>query len=306
MLKKYYNRVINMKKVLLIINPHSGKLKSKSMLFDIINIMSQNDCLVTTRITAKSGDAVDFAREAAQCGEYDIVVCSGGDGTLSETMAGIVDGRGKVPLGYIPSGSTNDYAKSMGIPSDTKEAAELAVCGTEHAIDIGMIDGTYFDYVASFGAFTAASYSAPQTLKNLLGHMAYVLASIKDLANIKAIHIKVECEDNVYEDDYIFGAVTNSTSIGGIMHIDDELVKFNDGLFEVCLVKKPKNPADLTRIVMGALNSDFNSDCFEFFKASKMKFEMKEGIDWSLDGEKYEGKAVTNIEILKSAVNLKL
>lgn len=295
-----------MKRVLLIINPHSGKLKNKSMLFDIINIMSEHGCIVTTRITNKTGDAKNFAKQGGESGEYDLVVCSGGDGTLSETVAGIIDSVANLPIGYIPSGSTNDYAKSMGIPSDMIEAAELAVSGREHSIDIGMINGSYFNYIASFGALTSVSYSAPQSLKNMLGHMAYVLAGIKDLANIRSTHVRIESEDNVYEDDYIFGAVTNSTSIGGIVKIDDELVEFNDGLFEVCLVKKPKNPADLTRIVMGALNSDFGSDCYEFFKASNLTIEMEDGIDWSLDGEKYKGSAKTEIKVLKSAVKLKL
>lgn len=295
-----------MKKVLLIINPHSGKLKSKAVVFDIIDIMSENDCIVTTQITRQIGDAERFAKEASQSGYYDIIVCSGGDGTLNETVAGVIDGGGGVPVGYIPSGSTNDYAKSMGIPSDTKEASVLAVCGKEHPIDIGMINGRYFNYIASFGAFTSVSYNAPQTLKNLLGHMAYVLAGIKDITNVKSLHLKLECDGKCYEDDYIFGAVTNSTSIGGIVRLDDNLVGFNDGLFEVCLVKKPKNPADLVRIIMGALNSDFGSDCFEFFKASRLRLQMPDDTTWSLDGEKYDGSPETDIEIIKSAVKLKL
>jgi len=298
--------VIDMKKVLLIINPHSGKSKNKSMLYDIIDIISGEGCLVTTQITHKIGDASKFAGEAGLSGEYDIIICSGGDGTLNETISGVASSGGKVPIGYIPTGSTNDFAKSLGIPSDAREASLRAVNGKEQYIDIGLINGAHFNYVASFGAFTSVSYSAPQSLKNMLGHMAYVLTGIKDMARIKATHLKIECNGEVFEDDYIFGAVTNTTSLGGIVKIDDALVEFNDGLFELCLVRKPKNPVDITKIAKGVLSSDYSSDYFVFRKGNKMHFELDEKLTWSLDGEKYDGDKVLDVEVIESAVKLKL
>lgn len=295
-----------MKRVLFIVNPHSGKQKIRSDFFDIIDTMSEHSCLVTTRILRGQGDARLFAKEACDSGEYDIIVCSGGDGTLNGTVAGVIQSASPVTIGYIPAGSTNDYARSMGIPSDPIEAAKAAVTGHSHCIDVGLINGINFNYVASFGAFTAVSYSAPQSLKNLLGHMAYVLAGIKDLTKIKSCHAIFECDGARYEDDYIFGAITNSTSIGGVVRIDVELVGFNDGLFEVCLVKKPKNPADLLKIMLGAANSDFTADCFDFFKINHLKITMPDGIPWSLDGEKYDGSKDIEIKVLKSAIKLNL
>ncbi|MBQ4527270.1 MAG: diacylglycerol kinase family lipid kinase [Clostridia bacterium] len=293
-----------MKNVLLIINPNSGKLKGKTMLFDIINIMSQNDCQVTVKITQKAGDATTFASEACLSNMYDIIVCSGGDGTLNETVSGIAGVNGNIGLGYIPSGSTNDYAKSMGLSQDIKEATLRAINGESHPTDIGCLNGTYFNYIASFGVFTAVSYNTSRNMKKLLGHLAYVLAGIKDIAKIKSCHAIIEHDGEIYEDDYIFGALANTTSIGGLVHIKETLVEFNDGLFEVCFVKKPKGPSDLIRIIMGALNSDFSCDCFESFKASKLNIKVPENTTWSLDGERYIGESNLNFEVIKSAINI--
>lgn len=293
-----------MKKVLLIINPYSGKLKNKSMLFDIIDIMSENECVVTTRLTKTIGDAKSFAKEGCESKLYDIIVCSGGDGTLNETVSGAILSGCPVPIGYIPSGSTNDYARSLGLSSDMLEAAKLAISGSPIDIDVGMINGTHFNYIASFGAFTSVSYNAPQSLKKLLGHMAYVLAGIKDITNVKAIPVKIESYDKKIEDEFLFGAVTNTTSIGGIVRLNETAVGFNDGEFEVCLVKKPKSPADLMKVIVGALNSDFEGDCFMFFKTNKVHFEMPDGIDWSIDGEKFDGVKNIDIDVLPSAAKL--
>lgn len=295
-----------MKKILFIINPNSGKQKIRNDFFDIINLMSDYDCAVTCVILKEPGDATKYAKSGCDSGEYDLIVCSGGDGTLNGTVAGIIQSENKIPIGYIPAGSTNDYARSMGIPSDAIEASKVAVTGHTHEIDVGLINDKNFNYIASFGAFTAVSYSAPQTLKNHLGHMAYVLAGIKDITNIKSCHAIFECNGEKYEDDYIFGAVTNSTSIGGMVRLDEALVGFNDGLFEVCLVKKPRNPADLLKIMMGAANSDFSADCFDFFKASEIKVTMPDVVPWSLDGEKFDGAKNINIKVLKSAIKLNL
>ena len=293
-----------MKRVLLIINPNSGKLKGKNMLFDIINTMSCNDCLVTVKITQKSGDATDFATAACDSGMFDQIVCSGGDGTLNETVSGIVKAQHRLPLGYIPSGSTNDYAKSMGIPFDIHESTLRAVNGELHPIDIGIFNGKHFNYIASFGVFTAVSYNTPRSMKKVLGHLAYVLAGIKDIAKIKSRHAKIECDGKVYEGDYIFGALANTTSIGGMVHIKETLVEFNDGLFEVCFVKKPKGPGELMKIISGAMHSDFSSDLFEAFKASKLKITVPKDTAWSLDGEKFISEPEFDFEVLKSAIEI--
>ena len=293
-----------MKRVMLIINPISGKTKPKSMLFEIIDIMSQFGAVVTSRITRKEGDALDFAYDACNSENYDYIVACGGDGTLSETISGILKSHNPVPLGYIPCGSTNDYAKSLGISSDYIQAAKTAVTGKKYPVDIGEINGRNFNYIASFGIFTSVSYNAPRNLKSMLGHMAYVLEGTKELTKIKSYHVRIETDSGVYEDDYIFGAIANSTSIGGIVKLDETMVSFNDGVFEICLVKMPKNPSDLIKIVKGTMNSDFTSDCFEFFRASSLKIEAPGNMAWSLDGEKYEPGSDITVDIIHSAVNI--
>lgn len=293
-----------MKSIMLIVNPNSGKSKPKSMLFEIIGALSQKDCMVTTLITQKEGDAKDFALFACEDKKYDMIICCGGDGTLSETISGIMKSTAPLPLGYIPCGSTNDYAKSLGISEDYVEAAMRAVDGQVYPVDIGIINGRHFNYIASFGLFTSVSYNASRNLKSMLGHTAYVLEGTKELTKIKTNHVRIETESGIYEDDYIFGAVANSTSIGGIVKLDETLVSFNDGVFEICLVKKPKNPADLVNIIRGMMNSDFTFDCFEFFRASSLKITAPDDMAWSLDGEKAEPGSDIDINIIHSAVNL--
>ncbi len=295
-----------MKNIFLIINPHSGKYKSQSMLFDIISIMSEHDYIVTTRITQKQGDARSFAIEACNSGLYDLIVCSGGDGTLNETVDGIYTSGKAIPLGYIPSGSTNDYARSLGISADYKEATLRCVMGDPHPLDIGRMDNRHFNYIASFGMFTAVSYTTPQSVKKLLGHMAYVLAGMKDITKIKSTHARFILEDKVLEGDYIFGAIANTTSIGGVVHLKESFVEFNDGLFEVCLVKMPKNPADLMKITMGALSSDFSYENFEYCKTSSVKIEFEDDVSWSLDGEQYVSNSSVCVEVIPSAVTIML
>ena len=295
---------VDFKRVLFIINPTSGKMKSKANFFDIINTMSENDCVVTVRITTKLGDATEFAVEACNCGLYDHIVCCGGDGTLNETMAGILTCENKLPLGYIPSGSTNDYARTLGIPSDVVEASAIAVTGEHYSIDVGCMDGFYFNYVASFGVFTSVSYNASQSMKNVMGHLAYVLEGVIDLTKIKSIPVKVKADNVVYEGNYIFGAIANTTSIGGLLKIKETLVSLNDGVFEICLVKEPKNPADVLNIIRGIMNSEYSTSSFEFFKASNLEITVPENLAWSLDGEKYISGPDVSVRIIHDAAKI--
>ncbi len=293
-----------MKSVMLIVNPNSGKSKPKSMLFDVIQTLSDAQCIVTTRITSAQGDAAEFARSACNSRTYDLIICCGGDGTLSETISGVLMSENNVPVGYIPCGSTNDYARSLNISSDHIKAANVAANGEEYPVDIGIINGRYFNYIASFGLFTSVSYNASRSLKSMLGHTAYVLEGTKELTKIKPNHVKIKTENTVYEDDYIFGAIANSTSIGGIVKLSETLVSFNDGVFEICLVKMPKNPADIVKIVRGIMNSDFTDDCFEFFRASSLEISAPDDMPWSLDGEKAEPGSDITVDIIHSAVKL--
>ncbi len=275
----------NTKKALLLVNPVSGKLKAKSTLFDMILVLNRQNIQTTVQITQGKGHAAQATKEAGETG-FNMVICCGGDGTLNETITGMMKAKKKLPIGYIPTGSTNDFANSMGISSIPTEAAEQIAKLCPVPVDIGQFDGNrYFAYIASFGIFTSVSYSTPQATKNILGHLAYVLEGVKDLTKIQSHHVVAQTKTNRYEGDYIFGAVCNTTSVAGIVKIAPDLVATNDGLFEVLLIKMPKNPAELHKIVMGLTFSDFSDEMFEFFKTEEIQFDTNPDLGWTLDGE---------------------
>lgn len=284
-----------LKKLMLIINPVSGKRTSLRFLPDIIRIFSENRYAVTVFSTGKAGDATEYAKFYAN--EFDIIVCIGGDGTLNETITGIVESGCDIPLGYIPSGSTNDFASCHGISSDMLTAALNIATGKPKSVDLGKIGNHYFTYVAAFGAFSWLSYTTPQNLKNRLGHSAYLLDAVKDLPKIKSHHLKFYVGDFVCEGDYIFGAVCNSTSVAGTISLPDNIVDTGDGRFEVLLVHEPQTILDFQNIVHGVLTQDYSSPFLDFFQASSMKINAPSELEWSLDGERGEGAAeiiVTN------------
>ena len=295
-----------MKNVLLIVNPVAGKLRMRSELFDVVEIFCNEEYIVSTAITQYRGHGKELAANAYKNG-YDLVVCCGGDGTLNEAIDGLLSSGtgGKVPLGYIPAGSTNDFADPLGIPA-VPTAAAVNICkSVRTGIDVGKFgEDHHFSYIATFGAFSAASYSAPQELKNSIGHMAYLLEGIKQLGNMKRYKAKITADGTEYSGDYIYCSVSNTRSVAGLVKLSEKLVDLHDGLFEVILVKYPNDLAQTSKIVSGVLASDFSNDMFEFFKAKDVVFETEEDIDWSLDGEKVEGGKRIHIENLHSAVEL--
>ncbi|MBO5109886.1 MAG: YegS/Rv2252/BmrU family lipid kinase [Clostridia bacterium] len=288
-------------KLLFIVNPVSGRAKAKTVLFDILSVFASRDFVPTVHITRRQGDARLVTAKWAS--EYDRVVCCGGDGTLNEVISGVMDAKTDTPIGYIPLGSTNDFAASMCIPVSPVEAAEHATSDNIHRLDIGRFRERYFSYIASFGAFTAASYSAPQTTKNMLGHAAYVFEGVKDIVNIRPLHVRLEADGNTYDGHYVFGAITNSTSVGGIVKLSPQIVDRQDGLFEVTLVKPPQNLMDLNKIITALSAGDFSGNpMFQFFKASSLKVFSEDFFDWSLDGEHVKGTDEIKIQNLKQAV----
>ena len=297
-----------MKKILLIVNPVAGKLRLHSELFNIIEVFCKNDYLVTTAVTQYRGHGKELAASAHRDG-YDIVVCCGGDGTLNEAISGLlnsVDGE-KVPLGYIPAGSTNDFADTLGI-SDVPSAAAINICKSScTSIDVGRFGKDHnFSYIATFGAFSAASYNAPQELKNSIGHMAYLIEGLKQLGNMPAYRARIIAEGKEYSGEYIYCSVSNTRSVAGIVKLSENIVDLHDGLFEVILVKYPKNIVETGRIISGILASDFSDEMFEFFKAKEVTFEMEEETSWSLDGEEVAGSRTVTISNLHSAVEMYL
>lgn len=293
-----------MKKMVFIVNPRSGKMKIKNQLLNVLEIFGRAGFDIRICITAYQGHAIQIASEISQ-EDADIIVVSGGDGTLNEVVTGILKSQKNIPVGYIPTGSTNDFASTFGLPSDIKKAATAIIEGEPNMIDIGNFNKSrYFTYIASFGVFTSVSYTTPQAVKNTFGHMAYVFEGIKDVTKIVPYHVRVKTDDASYEGKYIFGSVTNTTSVGGLVKLDSSIVKMNDGLFETVLVKMPSNINDLNKIIGGLTASDFSDDVFEFIKSSHIEMEFDSGMDWSLDGEhEVSGNKVT-IDNIHRAITL--
>ena len=291
-----------MKKNLIVINPCSGKKKANKYLTDIVEIFTNEGYISTVLTTTKSGDGIEYARNYA--GDYDLVTAIGGDGTFNEVASGILEGGHKVPLGYIASGSCNDFANSLNLPMGILAAARNIVGGKPKTLDLGSFNGRKFSYVASFGAFTQTSYSTPQNIKNALGHLAYVLEGATTIASIRPLHMKIEADGKIYEDDYLFGAISNSTSLAGILTINPEYVDMNDGLFEMLLVKAPKNILDLPEIIHMLTTQDYNTSTLEFIKAKEFKITTDGETPWSLDGEYQEPCEEIVIETLHNAVEI--
>lgn len=293
-----------MKKMIFIVNPRSGKMKIKNSLMDVIEIFNAGGYDVNIFTTLYRGHATEIV-SALDEKNTDIIVISGGDGTLNEAITGMLKSGKNIPLGYIPCGSTNDFAATFGLSSDIKTAAKNILSGTNHTIDVGIFDNSkYFSYIASFGVFTSVSYNTPQSVKNVFGHMAYVLEGMKDITKINPYNVKVEADGNIYEGKYVFGSVTNTTSVGGIVKLDSSLVKMNDGEFETVLVKMPSNINELSKIIFGLSNSKFDDKVFEFFKSKNVKLSFEKDIDWSLDGEHEKSGKEVVIENLERAITI--
>ena len=272
-----------MKKLLFVVNGHSGKGQIKNKLLDIIDIMIKEGYHVQVHTTQEREDATKVVREQAKY--YDLVVCSGGDGTLDEAVTGMMQSEVRTPLGYIPAGSTNDFANSLEIPKDMIQAAKTAVLGVPFSCDVGEFNGDYFIYVAAFGIFTDVSYATSQELKNALGHVAYILEGAKRLHTIKSYHMRVEYDGNEIEGDFLLGMITNYTSVGGFKNMTGKDVKLDDGLFEVTLIHKPKNIIELNTIIASLTNLKDETDLIDSFRADSVKFYSEEEIPWTLDGE---------------------
>jgi len=281
-----------MKKALFILNPHSGKGLIKNHLLEIVDILVKGGYEVTVYPTQGRKDASRVMCERKK--SYELVVCSGGDGTLDEIVTGMIQSGFKTTIGYVPAGSTNDFANSLGIPSTMKKAAELLVNGTVFSCDVGRFNDDVFVYIAAFGLFTEVSYGTPQEMKNVLGHMAYILEGVKHLQNIKSYHLRVTSvsengEEKVIEDDFIYGMVTNSYSVGGFKSIAGNVFKgriaLDDGLFEVTLIKMPKNPMELNSILAALAIQNIDTAYMYSFKSGRLIIESEDPVAWTLDGE---------------------
>lgn len=282
-----------MEKILFVYNPKAGKAQIRSKLADILDVFAKAGYEITICPTQKRGDAVKLV--AGRKDQYDLIVCSGGDGTLDEVVTGMIKSGFRTPIGYIPAGSTNDFGGSLALPKNMVKAARVIVEGRNFPCDIGAFNRDVFVYIAAFGLFTDVSYETGQDMKNLLGHMAYLLEGMKRLPAVRSYSMKVSWEDQVIEDEFMFGMVTNSVSVGGFKRITGKNVKLDDGVFEVTLIKKPKNPIELNNIMVSLLNRDIDTDAMYCFRTSRVTFESPEKVAWTRDGE--YGGSHTLVEI---------
>lgn len=290
-----------MKKALLIINPSAGKNQAKSSLFDIIQIFNRAQYAVTTVVTEYKGHASMMAQRAKN---WDLIVCLGGDGTLNEVISGLMKGGSKIPLGYIPAGSTNDFASSLGLSKDVRTAAKNIVTGAPRPIDVGKFGDRYFTYVASFGAFTKASYATTREAKKALGHAAYVLEGVREIPEIRFETLSIETPEGKFEGDYIWGAVGNTTSVAGVVTLPSEYVKLDDGKLDLLLVKNPLSISELNDCIFSILSQDYDSDLIDFVSTESATITADPQMDWTLDGEKHEGRRKIEVKCLKHAVTL--
>lgn len=296
-----------MKKLLFVYNPRAGKEMLKPRLSDVLDIFVKAGYEVTVHPTQAYRDAYYQIKEY-EVGKYDLIACSGGDGTIDEVATGMMKrremGKDVVPVGYIPAGTTNDFAKSLHIPRKPLAAADNAVKGVPFPCDIGKFNDSVFVYIAAFGIFTDVSYETDQAVKNVLGHMAYILEGAKRIFNIPSYKIKVEHDGEVIEDEFIFGMVTNSRSVGGFSNMVGKNIVFDDGLFEVTLIKTPKNPIALQEIIAAFLIEQVDTKHMYTFKTKKITFDSVEEIPWTLDGEFGGEQDYVEIENVQKAMEI--
>lgn len=291
-----------MKRLLMLMNPYAGTQQGKQHLADILALFFERGYAPLTFVSHKPGDSTRIAR--AYGAQADLVVCAGGDGTLNEVLTGLIEAGCQTPVGYIPCGSTNDFASSLHLSRDIPEAARDIMDGHVELLDVGKFGDRYFSYIASFGAFTRASYATPQHMKNMLGHFAYILEGIRDIGDLKPRHIRVETPVKTLEGDYLFGAVCNSTSVGGLLKLNPHVVDLSDGQFEVILLKQPTSLLELNDCLWKLNQQRYDTPMVEFFSTNRAVFHMPGAPDWTLDGEYAPGMETVEIVNMHHAFRL--
>ena len=292
-----------MEQILVLLNPLAGTKRAVPALASILDIFCKAGFEPIVRTTQGPGDGTKLAREYA--GRVGFIVCIGGDGSLNEVVSGVLHSGSHTPIGYIPAGSTNDFATSLGLSKDLLQAAKDIIWGKPIPFDVGRFGSRYFTYVASFGAFTEASYSTPQEIKNTLGHLAYVLQAAASLPTLKSVHAHINTDEGErLEGDYLFGAIGNSTSMGGVLTLEKSQVDFHDGKFELLLVKNPKDAGGLGECIRALIAQGYHSSMIEFRHIRSASISLDPATDWTLDGEFCEGSRKIELEVLPQAIEM--
>ncbi|MDE5764056.1 MAG: YegS/Rv2252/BmrU family lipid kinase [Ruminococcus sp.] len=284
-----------MKKIYFLVNLLAGRATIGDKLGEIISEFNKSGFEVTVHVTQSGSDATEKAEYACLNG-YDILVCAGGDGTLSQCLQGAMKSSRRIPIGYIPAGSTNDFARSLNIPKSAMDAIKWITEGSPMSVDLGVFNDRYFTYIAAFGAFTNVTYETSQQIKNIFGHASYIVGGLTQLTSLRSKMMRIEYNNTVIEGEFIFGMVTNSGSVAGLLSMNDFLL--DDGQFEVTLIKKPANLVQLQKIVHSLLNisEEIDREYIKFFRTDKITFTAlnDEQITWTLDGE-FGGDSPVNV-----------
>lgn len=291
-------------KTLFIYNPNSGQRLIKHSLWDILNNFAKEEYDLTVFPTKKSKECIEYIKENGS--KFDLIVVSGGDGTLNEAVNGLMSLKKKKPLlGYIPAGTTNDFAATHKISKDMVEASNQVVAQNEVVkIDLGKFNDTYFDYIAAFGAFTDVAYNTPQDIKNHLGHLAYLIAGIQAIKDISKYKLHIHTKDLDIEDNFIFGMITNTYQVGGLYKFDDKEVKLDDGQFEVTLVKYANDARELAEMAASLLDERVKNDLVLRFKCDELTIESKKNIPWTLDGENGGKSKKVDIKVINKPISI--
>lgn len=290
------------KRALVIVNPRAGTKKSKKDMFEIIDRLSQQGYSVSAQTTTQRGDGTRFIQEYGK--DHDMVICSGGDGTLNEVINGILDCGLKLPIGYVPAGTTNDFARTLQLPKKAEKCMDLILTGWPHSYDIGSFNNRNFTYIASLGAFTKVSYSTPQKIKNALGHTAYLLEGVKEIGSISPFEAEFTAGGETYSGEFLFGAISNSTSIAGLFKLKKLEVRLDDGEFELILIRNPKNVSDLRGIIQGLTKGKYDPRYVVFTHAKEIRFRSPKPLPWTLDGESGGSHTEATISVLHNAVKI--
>ncbi|MBE6956043.1 MAG: YegS/Rv2252/BmrU family lipid kinase [Ruminococcaceae bacterium] len=292
-----------MKKLLFIYNPASGRGQVRQRLPGLLDTFTRAGWLVTAYPTQSKGDAARMARELG--GGFDRIVCAGGDGTLSETVAGMMELSDPPALAFLPAGSTNDCAYNLRLPTKPAQAAQIAAEGVPVPMDVGRLNDRNFIYVAAFGAFTDVAYDTPQELKNAFGHLAYLLNGLGQLANLSPHRLRVEHDGQVLEDEFLYGMVCNTYSVGGVKALPSRQVVLDDGLFEVLLVRKNVKVTDIAAALQAiASNTPMDTPAVVTFQTGAVTITADEPIAWTTDGEYGGTYAVSKLQCCPHALNV--
>ncbi|MBQ7936729.1 MAG: diacylglycerol kinase family lipid kinase [Clostridia bacterium] len=290
------------KRALVIVNPTAGMKRSKKIMFDIVDHLSHAGYQVAAQTTTKSGDGTLFLKEYGA--DKDLIICCGGDGTLNEVINGLLEIGSDANLGYVPAGTTNDFARTLQLPRNPEKCIDSILAASPRTLDIGSFNGKNFTYIASLGAFTKISYSTPQKLKNAFGHSAYLMEGVKEIGNISPFVATVEADGEVFSGEFVFGSITNSTSVAGLFRLNELDVRLDDGELELMLIRNPKTPNDLVQILRGLVKSQYDPRYVVFKHVTEVKLKTATPLSWTLDGERGGEVSEAQIKVIPGAINL--